>query len=165
MNDSLYELLVARQNQMATRLLKALIITFVIVLTAIIFVFFPTFLPVVLLIAALVYFFVFPRFKVEYEYTLLRQDLDIDIIYNKAKRKRAITIDLRDAELIAPASSDRVKNFKPTKTIDYSTQNPVDKPYVIIIPLNKNLTQILVQPDDKLVQHFRNVAPRVTFMD
>ena len=165
MNDTLYELLVARQNNMQTRLLKALTITFIVLLAAIIFAFFPVFFPVVLIIGALAYFFVFPRFNIEYEYTLLQQDLDIDIIYDKSKRKTANSFDLREAELIAPASSSRVAAFKTTTVLDYSTQNPADKPYAIIIPLNKNLNKILIQPDEKMVQHFRNVAPRVTFMD
>ena len=165
MDTSLYELLVTRQNQMKTRLAKALIITFLIVLAAIIFAFFPTFLPVVLILAVLAYFFIFPRFNIEYEYTLLQQDFDVDVIYNKASRKRANSFDLREAELIAPASSSRVAAFKTTATIDYSTANPDDKPYAIIIPLNKNLNKILIQPDAEMVQHLRNVAPRVTFMD
>ena len=165
MDISLYEHLVARQNQMKTRLAKALIITLIIVMAAIIFVVFPAFLPVVLILAVLAYFFVFPRFNVEYEYTILRQDLDVDIIYNKTTRKSANSFDLREAELIAPASSSRVAAFKTTATIDYSTANPDDKPYAIIIPLNKNLNKILIQPDAEMVQHLRNVAPRVTFMD
>ena len=165
MDTALYELLVARQNQMKTRLLKALTITLIIVIAAIVIVFFPTFLPVVIILGALAYFFVFPRFNVEYEYTILQQDFDIDIIYNKANRKSAKTIDLREAELIAPATSSRLGSFKPTNTLDYSTQNPADKPYAIIIPLDRNLTKVLIQPDEGMLKILRNVAPRVTFMD
>lgn len=165
MDTALYEHLVARQNSMKTRLTKSLILTLIIVLAVIVFVFFPTFLPFIVILAVLAYLFVLPRFNVEYEYTILQQDLDIDIIYNKSKRKSVNTFDLREAELIAPASSSRVNNFKTTSTIDYSTQNPSDKPYAIIIPLNQNLNKILIQPDEAMIQHLRNVAPRVTFMD
>ena len=165
MDTALYELLVARQNQMKTHLLKSLLLTLMVVFAIISTFFFPILLPIVFLVEAMGYYFIFPRFNVEYEYTLLQQDFDIDIIYNKAKRKAAITIDLRDAELIAPASSSRVNAFKTTVTLDYSTQNPSDKPYAIIIPLNKNLNKILIQPDEKMMQHLRNAAPRVTFMD
>lgn len=165
MDDTLYEQLVARQNQMKTRLIKALAITLAILLALIIVLMFPTFLPFVIIIEAVVGYFLFPRFNVEYEYTLIANDFDIDIIYNKAKRKSIITFDLREAELIAPVSSDRLKIFKPTDTLDYSTQNPDDKPYAIIIPLKKNLTKVLIQPDEKMIQHLRNAAPRVTFTD
>ena len=165
MDAALYELLVARQNQMKTRLVKALIITLIIVVAAIMIVFFPTFLPIVIILGALAYFFVLPKFNVEYEYTLLQQDFDIDIIYNKTSRKSANTIDLREAELIAPATSSRVAAFKTTAILDYSTQNPNDNPYAIIIPLNKNLTKILIQPDEGMIKLLRNVAPRVTFTD
>jgi len=165
MNTALYELLVIRQNQLKTRLLKALTITLIIVLSAIILVFLPTFLPAILIIVGVAYIFIFPRFNVEYEYTLLQQDFDIDVIYNKAKRKKANNFDLREAELIAPANSSRVAAFKTTKTLDYSSQDPNMPAYAIIIPLDKNLNKILIQPDDKLIQLFRNVAPRVTFLD
>ena len=165
MDDTLYELLVARYNNMKNNLLKSLVMTLMIVFALIAIFLSPIFFPVALIIDALLYIFVLPRFNVEYEYTLLRQDFDIDIIYNKSKRKKAVTLDLREAELIAPVSSSRLANFKTTATLDYSTGNPNDKPYAIILPLNHNLNKILIQPDTAMVQHLRNVAPRVTFMD
>ena len=165
MDNSLYEHLVARQNQMKTRLIKALSITLALMLAIIAVIFFPTFSLIIIVIEAVVGYFIFPRFNIEYEYTLLYSDLDIDIIYNKAKRKSANSFDLREAELIAPVTSDRLKLFKPTNTLDYSTQNPNDTPYAIIIPFNKNLTKVLIQPDAKMIEHLRNAAPRVTFTD
>ena len=42
---------------------------------------------IAVILAMLAYYFVFPRLSVEYEYILLNHDLQIDIIYNRAKRK------------------------------------------------------------------------------
>ena len=163
--DTVYELLVARQNKPINNFIKAGLITFLAVTCLFALLFFPQFAVVPVALAALAWFFVFPRFNVEYEYTLLSQDLDVDIIYSKAKRKSIATYDLREAEIIAPATSSRLDVFRATKILDYSTQNPSDTPYAILIPLNGDLNKILIQPDTKMIEHLRSVAPRVTFMD
>ena len=39
------------------------------------------------LIALIAYYFISPQLSVEYEYTILNHDLQIDAIYNKSRRK------------------------------------------------------------------------------
>jgi len=165
MDNSLYELIVVRQAGLKTQLLKALLITSLSILGLFTLFFLPPFFLAILILGVLAYFFVFPKFFIEYEYTLLYQELDIDIIYKKSKRKSLVTLDLREAEIIAPLNSNRLSTYRTTATLDYSTQASPQSAYAIVIPLKQNLTKILIQPDDGMINHFRNTIPRNFFTD
>ena len=43
---------------------------------------------VTILLGVLIYYFVFPKLDVEYEYTLLNHDLEIDAIYSNQKKRK-----------------------------------------------------------------------------
>ena len=110
MNDALYEQIVARRPKpydLPVRILVILLIVAVAVL-GMPFVGFFSFV-VAVIIAMLAYYFIFPRLSVEYEYALLNHDLQIDAIYNKAKRKAKMNIDIQNAEIIAAAMYELAK--------------------------------------------------------
>jgi len=165
MDNSVYELLIARQTTLITQVLKAAVIALLGVFGIIALFSSPIVLGVVVILGALVYFFVLPRFSVEFEYTLLYQELDIDVIYQKSKRKSLTSFDLREAEIIAPANSKRLAGYHTTNTVDYSARNPEVPAYAIVIPMNKNLTKVLIQPDEGMLNHIRNNVPRNFFTD
>ena len=87
MNDALCEHIVARKSKPMDFVIRILIIV-VIVAIAIggmpFLGFFAFALAAVL--ALLAYYFAFPLLNVEYEYSLLNHDLEIDAIYSKEKR-------------------------------------------------------------------------------
>ena len=103
MNDALYELIVARKPKPYDLVIRILVILLIIAVAigGMPFIGMTSFLLAVL-IAILAYYFIFPRLSVEYEYTLLNHDMQIDVIYNKAKRKSLMNIDIQGAEIIAP---------------------------------------------------------------
>ena len=119
MNDALYELIVARKPRPYDLIVRILVI-FLIIAVAVggmPFIGMSAFLAAVL-IAVLAYYFIFPRLNVEYEYALLNHDMQIDVIYNRAKRKSLMNIDIQAAEIIAPRQSPRLKSFHPDKVYD-----------------------------------------------
>ena len=71
------------------------------------------------LIALIAYYFISPQLSVEYEYTILNHDLQIDAIYNKSRRKPKMTLDIQTAEIIAPKDSHRMDSYRPEKTYDF----------------------------------------------
>ena len=122
MNDALYEQIVARRPKpydLPVRILVILLIVAVAVL-GMPFVGFFSFV-VAVIIAMLAYYFIFPRLSVEYEYALLNHDLQIDAIYNKAKRKAKMNIDIQNAEIIAPKDSPRLNSFNPYSFCDFKS--------------------------------------------
>ena len=102
MNDALYELLVTRKPKPYDMVVRILVILLIIAVAigGMPFIGMTSFL-VAVLIALLAYYFIFPRLNVEYEYTLLNHDMQIDVIYNRSKRKSLMNFDIQAAEIIA----------------------------------------------------------------
>lgn len=151
MNDALYELIVARKPKpydLAVRILVILLIAAVVII-GMPFIGILSFVIAVIL-AMLAYYFVFPRLSVEYEYILLNHDLQIDVIYNRAKRKSLRTFDIQGAEIIAPKGSPRLNSYKPDKVYDYSSGSSSDKIYAVMIPMEQKNVCIYIEPDAKM---------------
>lgn len=89
MNDALCEHIVARKSKPMDFIIRILIIV-VIVAVAIVGMPFLGFFAFALaaILALLAYYFAFPLLNVEYEYSLLNHDLDIDAIYSKEKKTK-----------------------------------------------------------------------------
>ena len=165
MDTTFYELLVPRFQRTTDRILLIASITIAIIATLLAFLISPIFTAVVLVLDFLFFHFIFPKFYVEYEYALLHQELDIDIIYKKAKRKSLLTLNLSDARIIAPANSHRLTGSNISKTLDYSSRDSQNQPYAIIISLNQSLTRILFQPNEKMISLLQRAFPHIFFMD
>lgn len=144
MNDFMYEQLVARKAKATDYLIRVLMIAIIIIL-----IFFG--LPLIGIFAILLalvagfasFYFVFPRLKVEYEYILLNHDLQIDVIYNKAKRKTLIEFDIRKAESITPVSGSHGSE----KTYDFTSGTGSQPVYSIRTSLSGQNVCILIEPD------------------
>ena len=48
-------------------------------------------------------YFVIPKTDLEYEYLFVNGELDIDMIMSKSKRKRVKSLQLAEADLVAPS--------------------------------------------------------------
>ena len=165
MNDAYYELLVAKKRPAFSFLVKPAVIAIIILLFLSTPIFgFPALLLAVILGAA-AYFIIFPKIHIEYEYSLLNHDLEIDIIYNKSKRKKLLSLNLRQAEIIAPATSHRLDSYRKQKQLDYSAHDAAQTPYAIVIPVNQETTVILIQPNDILKERLKTALPRTFFSD
>ena len=96
MNDAFYEQLVARKSRPLDTVIRILIIA-ALALILVFSMMFIGFLGVIItvVLAFLAYYFVFPKLSVEYEYTLLNHDMEVDAIYSKSKRKKLLTFDIQ----------------------------------------------------------------------
>ena len=110
---------------------------------------------IAVILAVIAYYFIFPKLNVEYEYIILNHDLQIDAIYNKAKRKRLNNFDIQGAEIIAPKGSPRLNSYKPDKVYDYSSGNPSAKTYAIMMPMDQKNVCIYIEPDAKMIDHMK----------
>ena len=101
MNDALYEQLVTRKSRPMDLVIRILCIAALVVVLCGGMLFIGSLAVLVtILLGVLIYYFVFPKLDVEYEYTLLNHDLEIDAIYSKSKRKKLMTLDIQQAEII-----------------------------------------------------------------
>ena len=166
MNDALCEHIVARKSKPMDFVIRILIIV-VIVAIAIggmpFLGFFAFALAAVL--ALLAYYFAFPLLNVEYEYSLLNHDLDIDAIYSKEKRKSKMNLDIQNAEIIAPKGSHRLDSYHPEATCDFSSGNANAKIFAIMIPINQKMTCVYIEPDEKMIEHMKQWMGMKMFVD
>ncbi len=156
MNDNFHEQLVTKKpkgNPLAIRIAVVVLIILFLTVGALFLGFLSIIIAVVLGVTA--YFYIFPNLNVEYEYSLVNHDLDIVAIYNKSKRKELCSIDIKDAEMIAPKNSSRLSQFKPVKTCDYTSGTGNAAIYSIIIFLDQQMYNILIEPDEELIAGIR----------
>ena len=164
MNDAFYEQLVARKSRPLDVVIRILIIAalaLVLVFSMLLLGFLGVIITVVL--AFLAYYFVFPKFNVEY--TLLNHDMEVDAIYSKSKRKKLITFDIQQAEIIAPKGSPRLNSQRPEKTMDFSSQDANAKAYSIMIQMDQKNTCIIIEPDETMLNHIKSWMGMKLYLD
>jgi len=107
----------------------------------------------------------FSRFNKEYEYILTNNELDIDVIYNKAKRKRVLTINMKTIEIMASIQDDRRKEQlgKGNKVINASDGKNEANTYAIITSHNSALYKIFITPNDVFLNELHKQAPYKVF--
>lgn len=117
------------------------------------------------LLVYLVFFFLLPRFKKEYEYSLTNSNLQISAIYNKESRKDLISFDLHSAEIIAPANSPRLKYYDKATRQAYVSSDSELQAYSIILKNDQKLLNIIIQPNDTMKEHLKRRVPSKMYND
>ena len=119
------------------------------------------------LILAIVYrYVIYPMTDLEYEYMYCDKSITVSKIMAKEKRKDVAVYDLEKMELLVPANSYRLADYKnrDLKVVDYWSLNPAEDhvPYALIYEGNSKILLDLPADFVKIVQ---NNAPRKVFFD
>jgi len=143
---------------------------FGIVALAVIIFFFCLYIPyvqqvAVFIAAALIFgaYVLITRQNIEYEYSFTNGDLDIDIIYNKSRRKRLFSSSVKDFEIMAPvqdtAHTHELSGAQETK--DYSSGIAGPNTYAFITAYKGKRLKIIIEPNDMMLKAFSTVlTPR-----
>ena len=115
------------------------------------------FIPVILIIE---YFILEPRHSIEVEYSFFEGVLDISYIYNKEKRKNKLELNLRNANIIVPTGSSEIRSYHSQKELDISSGIDRKNTYSIIIRMGTELTQVLIEPNEKMLTLFEQALRR-----
>ncbi len=166
MNESYMELLVKKENTIKDTLIRIICIALTISAALLSL----TGAGMIALVAAVVLgiltYIIWLNTDIEYEYLYLDKELSIDKIMSKTKRKRAATFQIDRMEILAPADSYHLGDYK-NRTFqisDYSSgvRKQPDKRFVMIY----NGTQkIYFTEEVKFAQVIKNIAPRKVFFD
>ena len=164
MDDLYSEILVKRKDRSQDAMIRILIIA-IIVASCAAGIFFSPYLFLAAIGFGIAAFILFPKMHVEYEYLYVNGDFDIDEIYSKQSRKKRASFNLRDVECIAPLGSHELDIYQTGYAVcDYSSQNPADKPYVIVLSGDGAKKKIIVQLDDeKMFSDIKHRLPRKVF--
>ena len=160
MNDAYVEWLVKRKTPGYVFLVKGLLIflcIFAFFLSAMI-----PFGFVILLLAIGAAYFIFPMLSVEYEYLVVNDQMSIDKIMGQKRRKRVWEGTIDQIEILAPVDSYLLKDAerKDMKTLDFSSHQPGAKVYGMVAQKDGVATKILLEPNEKLLNHLWQRGPR-----
>lgn len=160
MNDLYTELLVKRKTSVMLKILKVVLLVLT-AITAVVALFsMNLFIIIAAFVFAIAYVLVSQSAGVEFEYLQVNSEIDIDKISNKNKRKRLMTIDLKSVEVAAPLGSHALDSYQRLKVVDCSANDPSQKPYVLICKVDKEMKQVLLQLDQKMVKSLKECMPR-----
>lgn len=161
MNEAYAEWLVKRKTPFYAYILTAVMA--VITLISIFFALTSGVISVIIMFAAgFATYILYRNFNVEYEYLYVSGQLSIDKIMGKAKRKKAWEASMEEIKVIAPSDSYVLKDYRVSgsKKMDFSSGAPGAKTYTVIHQSGANATEIIIEPNDKMLQCFRQTAPR-----
>lgn len=101
--------------------------------------------------------------QVEYEYTYVDHELQIDRILGKSRRKRMETLDIRQLEVFAPLTAHQLDAYRSQQAewVDYSSKaaNRLEARYLLCLPGK----QLILEPTERMVEMMRSEAPRKVF--
>ncbi|MGN8630015.1 DUF6106 family protein [Blautia sp. HCP3S3_G3] len=167
MSDLYYELLVKKETTAMDRVKK-----FGLIFLTAVFVFGGLFISPLLLLVALALgiacYFIIPSTDLEFEYLFVNGELDIDKVMAKTKRKKVISLDVAQADLIAPVNSHRMDYYngnQKMKTMDFSSGNPEHKRFAMITRVGTESCRVIIEPDEKMALSIKNSAPSKVFLD
>lgn len=117
---------------------------------------------VILFAVAAATYFVFRNSEVEFEYLYVTNQLSIDRIYGRSKRKKAWEGSMEEIQIVAPTDSTEAKDHETNnmKVLDFSSHAADAKTYTLISQSGAETTKIIFEPNDKLLQCMRMTAPR-----
>lgn len=167
MENSYVEKLVTKKPDMKTMMVR--VITVVISLLVIYLGFFylgtlgmAVYGLVVLFFMAWLVWYVFSVTYVEYEFVLVKNELSIDGIYGKNKRKHLQTIDVSKCEVIAPRESTYVAGYDRNtqiKSFDYTSGTNEEPVFILITSYGAGTAKVYMEFDQKMIDGVKMAAP------
>ena len=164
MADTFVECLVQRKTPAYAVLIKALMMALIVVSLFIAMSGYFVIIVVTILLAVAAAF-LFPTFYVEYEYVFLGDELDVDIIMNKSKRKSKGKYLMSRVEIVAMKNSSEIRPLMENprsshQVVDYTTKNGDAGVYAMVYSDEKGKQIILFEPSEKLLNAMRYNSPR-----
>ncbi len=154
MNDFFYEQIVKRQVGTRENLIKFFVgfISFIACLTL---TFFIPFVGLFLGIGAMaIGGYVITTFDVEYEYIVTNSIFEVDYIYAKKRRKKAIEFDLKDVIAIIKLNENKEQHTFNTakKTLDFTSGANDDSSYKAIFKHDGENVIVKIEPNEKVLE-------------
>lgn len=161
-NDVFKEHLVARKSNSKDLIKKIGIIIGAIVLLIIGGAFVPSVAIFLALGLGWIAYVLIRRFNVEFEYIFTNGELDIDKIYNKLKRKHALTVDVRSFVVMVSMQNPSLNSElgKINKILDYSTGMVTDTTYAAVYEDDGNRIQLIFDPNEAILKAIKAYIPR-----
>lgn len=122
-----------------------------------------------LILAALAWYgayMLIQRNYTELEYTLVNSEMDIDKIIGKKSRKKLISVDFREAEIVAAVddAAHKAEYSRSGFTVYDASGNYADNVYFADFSKDNGKIRLLFRPTDKILEEIRVFNPRNVFI-
>ena len=107
-------------------------------------------------------YYLITRFNVEYEYILTNDSLDIDLIINRKKRKRIITVSVKTFDFLAPVGIDEFADKEKasvTRSINAASSADSENAYFALFSKDGQKIKLIFEPTEKMLESFKIYAP------
>ncbi len=104
--------------------------------------------------------------NLEYEYALTNDELDVDKIINKERRKRILTLTLEEMDLMAHVSNEKYQNRfnQAEQMIDASSGEEGPNTYAILFKQKGVPTKLIFEPSESIQKGLVRQAPAKIFL-
>jgi hypothetical protein len=162
MSDVFKEQIVKREATFKDTAIKACLIILVVLIAIFSFIYVGVLAPVLIFAAGFGAFFLMSCLNVEYEYIFTSGELDIDIIYNKARRKRVFSANMKKVELMAHIDdkSHEGEFNAAQETRDYSGGTSGKDTYAFLITHDGKKIKVIIDPNEKMLKAFNSAIAR-----
>ncbi len=112
-------------------------------------------------------YYLFSFMNLEYEYVFTNGELDIDVIYNKTRRKRMFSGYVKDMEIMAHVDDKmHIGDFSSAQeTKNYNSGEVKDNTYAFLYTYKGKKQKIVIEPNEKMMQAIASVlSPRKLFV-
>ncbi|MCL2199945.1 MAG: DUF6106 family protein [Defluviitaleaceae bacterium] len=162
MGDVFKEQIVKRQSTFRDMLIKACLVILVLLVGLIVLINSPQLGVLVIFALGFGARFLMSYLSVEYEYVFTNGELDIDIIYDRARRKRVFSSHVKQIEIMAHIDD---KNHEGAfgsaqETRDYSGGVPGPNTYVFLIAHESKKLKVIIEPNDKMLKAISTTLTR-----
>ena len=162
MNSVFKEQIVKRQNTMVHTLMRVGLIVGTGILCIIAMMIGGFLGPI--LVMALVFgaWFALSFLRVEYEYAFTDGELDIDVIYNRSRRKRMLTIRVNDIDIMAHVEDNmHAHSFSNAQeTRNYSSGVVGENTYAFMVNHKGKRTKVIIEPNAVMLKAMATVLTR-----
>ncbi len=104
------------------------------------------------------------RRRVEFEYIVTNNEMDVDKIVAKRKRSRLFTLNTKEIEVMAPLNDPdfqrEQQNVNIAERLDISSGNPEARRYFAVFMKDTKRTFIIFEPTRKMLGIFKRYSPQ-----
>ncbi len=161
--DIFHEYIVKREKGGKDILLDILIVLAGLVVAAAgLFLFRAMFFPIALFLACWGVYMLITNRNLEFEYILTNSSLDIDKIIAKRRRRRMITVELRNIEAFGKVGDDAYQRYVREKimVLDMSSNRSSVEKYYMLVPRPARRYVVVIEPNDKMLEAIKKFMPR-----
>ncbi|MCI8718604.1 MAG: hypothetical protein K1W19_01955 [Lachnospiraceae bacterium] len=162
MDNRYVEKLVSKKTEISAIMLRVAVLVAALFFSYIITFFMGIYGIIAIFFLGYVTWYVFFMTSVEYEFVLVNNELTIDKIYGKNKRKNQQTVDVSKCEVIAPIESTYVSGYHRNtqmKAFDYTSGENSEPVYILIVPYGASTAKIYMEFDQKMLDAMKMAAP------